>query len=223
MQKLIIAALLSLCCVVAGRSASASPVDSPLLRSFYWFRFVGGDDIKKACAAGAPDIYRLVYNATWREQVRAYDIETRPDGSGHMTIRVLGPAVINSIEISEPSGVLNPWRGRRGTVELSPTQLAPLKQAIQASGGFDFPRRNFEIPSNAFYWAVSACHGGRFTSTAYLYELDGFKAVKFDKPLFALDNTGVSINPVKDLPPSSLRGDQTNVWRLRVGPQGIQY
>lgn len=223
MHRLIIVGLLSLSCAVSGLSAWAAPVDNPLLRSFYWFRFVGGDDIKKACAAGAPDLYRLVYNATWREQVRAYDIETRPNGSGHMTIRVLGPAVINDIEISEPSGVLNPWRGRRSTLELSQAQVSVLESAIQSSGGFDFPRRSFEIPSNAFYWAVSACHRGRFTSTAYLYELDRFKAVKFDRVLFDLDNSGVPINPVKDLPPSSLRGDQTNVWRLRVGSQGIEY
>jgi hypothetical protein len=209
--------------MIAATSLLAAPVDDPLLRSFYWFRFVGGDDIKKACAAGAPDVYRLIYNATWREQVRAYDVETRPDGTGHMTIRILGPAVLNSVEISEPSGLLNPWRGQRGQVELSRDQVAALRAALDASGGFAMPSRKFEIPSNAFYWAVSACHNRQFTSTAYLYELDNFKAVRFDRLIFGWDNTGVAVNPVKDLPPASLRGDQSNVWRLRVGPQGIEY
>ncbi len=223
MQRLIAAALLLLSCALTGAPAWSLPIDNPLLRSFYWFRFVGGDDIKKACAAGAPDIYRLVYNATWREQVRAYDIETRPDGSGHMIVRVLGPTVINSVEISEPSGILDPWRGQRATAELSAGQVAALRQAIEASGGFAFPSRSFDIPSNAFYWAVSACHGGRFSSTAYLYEMDSFRAVRFDKMLFGWDTTGVTVNPVKDLPPASFRGDQTQVWRLRVGPRGIEY
>ncbi len=149
--------------------------------------------------------------------MRAYDLETRPDGTGHMTIRILGPAVINSIEISEPSGVLDPWRGQRGLVELSRDQVTALKAGLDASGGFAFATRKFEIPSNDYYWAVSACHGGVFTSTAYLYELDGFKQVKFDKLLFSLDTTGVPINPVRDLPPSLFRGDQNRAWRLRVG------
>lgn len=215
--------LCALLIALAAAPAWAAPVDNPLLRSFYWFRFVGGDDVKKACANGAPDIYRLIYNATWREQVRAYDVETRPDGSGHLTIRILGPAVLNSIEISEPSGVLNPWRGQRAVVELSRDQVSAIKAALEASGGFAFPTRKFEIPSNDFYWAVSACRGGQFTSTAYLYERDKFKDVKFDRLMFSLDTTGVPVNPVKDLPPSSFRGDQNNVWRLRVGTQGIEY
>ncbi len=223
MPRLFYAAALAVASVLTWAQAFAAPVDNPLLRSFYWYRFVGGDDVKKACAAGAPDVYRLIYNATWREQVRAYDIETRPDGSGHMTIRVQGPAVINSIEISEPSGILNPWRGQRATVELSRDQVTAIKAALDASGGFAFPARKFEIPSNDYYWAVSTCRGGQFTSTAYLYELDGFKAVKFDKLIFSLDTTGIAVNPVKDLPPSSFRGDQTQVWRLRVGGQGIEY
>jgi hypothetical protein len=223
MQRLLLAVFSAFAIVVGCSPGEAAPVDSPLLRSFYWFRFVGGDDVKQACASGAPDIYRLIYNATWREQVRAYDVETRPDGTGHMTIRILGPAVLNSIEISEPSGILNPWRGQRATVELSREQVAALRAALEASGGFAFPARHFEIPSNDFYWAVSACRSGQFTSTAYRYELDKFKAVKFDRLLFSLDTTGVPVNPVKDLPPSSFRGDQTNVWRLRVGAHGIEY
>ncbi len=70
---------------------------------------------------------------------------------------------------------------------------------------------------------MSACRNGQFTSTAYLYPLDGFKAVKFDRVLFSLDSTGVPVNAVRDLPPSSFRGDQNQVWRLRVGTAGIEY
>ncbi len=223
MQRLFRAFVTALVAALIGVAASAAPVDSPLLRSFYWFRFVGGDDLKKACANGAPDIYRLIYNATWRQQVRAYDVETRPDGTGHMTIRILGPAVLNNIEISEPSGILDPWRGQRAVVELSRDQVAAVRAAIESSGGFAFPTRKFEIPSNDYYWAVSACRAGQFTSTAYLYELDKFKAVHFDTLMFSLDTTGVPVNPVKDLPPSSFRGDQNQVWRLRVGQHGIEY
>ena len=208
---------------VAGAATVAAQVDNPLTRSFYWFRFVGGDDVKKACVAGAPDIYRLIYNATWREQVRAYDVETRPSGGGQMTVRILGPAVLNSVEIAEPSGLLNPWRGKRAVIELSREQITALRAAVDASGGFTFPTRRFEIPSNDYYWAVSACRNGQFTSTAYLHPLDGFKAVKFDRVLFSLDTTGVPVNPVRDLPPSSFRGDQNQVWRLRVGNAGIEY
>lgn len=208
---------------VASTAAMAAPIDNPVLRSFYWFRFVAGKDVREGCTAGGHDHIRLVYNAIYREQVRAYDIQTRPDGTAKLTVRVLGPAVLNSVEFTEPSGVLNPWRGRRAERQLSAAEVSTLVRSIEESGGLEFPRHRLDLPSNDFYWAVSACYRGKFTSTAYHYPTDGFRRVKFANLLFEMDTTGVPVNPVRELTPSSLRGDQTQVWHLNVTKDGIQY
>ena len=61
-------------------------VDMPIIRSFHWFDYVGGDDIRQACGKDGRNRLRLVYNAIYDEQVRAYepvlrwaDIETLHD------------------------------------------------------------------------------------------------------------------------------------------------
>jgi len=49
-------------------------VGEPMARKYSWFSYAAGDDIKAACTPDAPARYRLVYNANWNEQVRAYDL-----------------------------------------------------------------------------------------------------------------------------------------------------
>lgn len=202
----------------------AAGVDSPIMRSFYWFRFVAGKDIRDACGQGGADHYRLVYNAIYREQVRAYDLVAQPGGGAALTTRVFGQAgIVNNIIINDVVDILGPWRGVKTERLLTAAEFAPLLAAMEQSGALRFPERRFDVPSNDFYWAVAACRGGHFTATAFHHPTDRFRAVAFDKPLFALDTTGVAVNPPRKLEPSVFRGDQNQVWRLRVTPQGIEY
>jgi hypothetical protein len=94
---------------------------------------------------------------------------------------------------------------------------------MERSGALRFPDKRIEVPSNDFYWAVTACRRGQFTGTAFHHPADGFRAVAFDKAVFALDNSGVRVNEPRKLEPSVFRGDPNQVWRLRVTPQGIEY
>jgi hypothetical protein len=205
-------------------SAWAQGVDSPITRSFYWFRFVAGKEIREACGQGGPDHYRLVYNAIYREQVRAYDVVAQPNGGAVLTTRVFGQAgVVNNIIINDVVDVLGPWRGVKTERSLTAGEFSSLVSAMETSGALRFSERRFEVPSNDFYWAVSACRGGKFTATAFHHPTDGFRNVSFDKPLFALDNSGVAVNPPRKLEPSAFRGDQNQVWRLRITSQGIEY
>ncbi len=207
-----------------GTVAWAQGVDSPITRSFYWFRFVAGKEIREACGKGGPDHYRLVYNAIYREQVRAYDLVAQPGGGAALTTRVFGEAgVINNIVINDVVDVLGPWRGVKTERVLSTSEFSSLVAAMEASGALRFPDKRFEVPSNDFYWAVSACRAGKFTATAFHHPTDGFRSVSFDRPLFALDNSGVTVNQPRKLEPSAFRGDQNQVWRLRITSQGIEY
>src|SRR5262245_13125246 len=66
-----------------------SKVEQPIVRSFSWFNYVGGDDIRAACGKDGRNHLRLVYNAIYDEQVRTYEIFLQPDGTAGMTVGVL--------------------------------------------------------------------------------------------------------------------------------------
>jgi len=215
----------AVCLLFSGVApALAQGVDSPITRSLYWFRFVAGKDVREACENGGPDQYRLVYNAIYRTQVRSYDLVQQPGGGGTLTTRVFGVAgIVNNIIINDVVDILGPWRGVKTERSLTAQEFSSVTTAMEASGALQFPTQRMELPSNDFYWAVSACRNGRFTSTAFHFPTDGFKSISFDQPLFALDNTGVEVNPPRKLEPSAFRGNQNEVWRLRVTKEGIQY
>ena len=202
----------------------AQGVDSPITRSFYWFRFVAGKEIREACGQGGPDHYRLVYNAIYREQVRAYDLIAQPGGGAAMTTRVFGVAgVVNNIVINDVVDVLGPWRGVKTERMLTAAEFSSVVGALEKSGALRFPEKRFEVPSNDFYWAITACRNGQFTGTAFHHPTDGFRTVSFDKVIYGFDGSGVAVNEPRKLEPSTFRGDQNQVWRLRITPQGIEY
>ena len=78
-------AILAATTLFAAAPASAQRpdrnVEKPIVRSFHWFDFVAADDIRAACVPGGRNRLRLIYNALWEEQVRAYDIFLQPDGT----------------------------------------------------------------------------------------------------------------------------------------------
>lgn len=198
-------------------------VDNPLTRSFYWFRYVAGTDIRERCAAGGLNHIRLVYNAQWNEQVRAYDVALQGDGSATLVARVLvNIGDVSSIEVRDWGGLLDPWRGKRAEVRLAPADVARLTAALEASGGFGPPRAGLELYSNDYWWTVASCRNGRWGFAAYHYPTDKFARVRFADILFADDKTGVPVSMPKDLPPAIFRGDRTRHWRLAVGREGLR-
>src|SRR5262245_5338565 len=72
-----------------GQTRYEPKVDNPLTRSFYWFRYVPGTDIRERCTAGGLNHVRLVYNAIWNEQVRAYDVSLQGANGANLVTRVL--------------------------------------------------------------------------------------------------------------------------------------
>ncbi|MCW5747150.1 MAG: hypothetical protein KIT36_13250 [Alphaproteobacteria bacterium] len=209
--------------LAAAQTRLEPKIDDPLTRSFYWFRYVAGADIRERCPTGQLNHIRLVYNAIWNEHVRAYDIALRGGSGATMVTRVLTKlGDVSSIEVRDWNGLLDPWRGKRAEVRLSASDVARLTGLLQDSGGFGPPPAGLELPSNDYWWTVASCRNGRWGFAAYHYPTDKFARVRFAQALFAADGTGVPATLPKDLPPAIFRGDRTRQWRLAVGRDGLR-
>jgi hypothetical protein len=197
--------------------------DPPVLRSFYWFRYVAGSDLREACQAGATLRIRAVYNALYNDQVRTYDIERRADGTYRFAARVFADlGAIGSVTISQPADIVSPWNPHRSERSLAPGDFQRLLSALNDSAAFGPPPKGLELPSNDFWWTVASCREGRWGFQAYHFPTDHFARVRFADVLFALDGTGVAPNLPRALPPAEFRGERTRNWRLAVGANGLR-
>lgn len=207
-------------------------IDMPVVRSLNWFGYVGGDDIRGSCKPGGRNRIRLIYNALWEEQVRAYEIFLQPDGTAGMTIDVLAnQGNVADISVSTGPDVLNPWRPKKGERLLDARETTELLGLLQASTAFGPPPNGLRLPDNDFWWTVASCRNGVWGFQAYHYPTDGFVKVKFADRLFALDNVKVPINRPRKLEPAefrhgfdstSVQRGQGNHWMLVVGPDGLR-
>ena len=206
-------------------------VDQPVVRSFNWFSYVGGKDIRATCKPGDRSRVRLVYNAIWEEQVRTYEIFLQPDGTSGLNMGVLADqGVVANVLLGEGADVTNPWRMRRGQRLLSAAETTEIMGLLQASGGFGLPRDGLRLPDNDFWWTVASCREGTWGFQAYHYPTDGFANVKFAEKLFAWDNVPVAINRPRKLEPSEfrrgfdaqdVRRGRADRWMLVVGKDGL--
>jgi hypothetical protein len=218
--------------VAVGLAACASPgpTDNPVLRNLTWDRYVGGDDIARACAPGQPDRYRLVYNARQEDQQRTYDISVLPDGGAMLEARVLGRGYLNKILLTDP---LAPWRGEQVLYRLSPAEFGQAKAAIAATGFEAAAPEGLFLRGDTFYWTASACRGGNFHFHAWAWPSPEFDrmAVPLLLALAPFDRTAEKpIEPYEvPLPPYSTLierrgGDPKSVpHRYIVGKNGLRY
>jgi len=221
-----------------GAAATASAqrpdrtVDTLVVRSLNWFGYVGGDDIRAACAPGGRNRIRLIYNALWEEQVRAYELILQPDGTAGLTVGVLADqGNVSGFSIGGGEDALNPWRMKRGQRLLDATEASELVGLLQASAAFGPPRDGLRLPDNDFWWTVASCRNGVWGFQAYHYPTDGFANVRFAEKLFALDNVKVAINRPRKLEPAEFRRDfdsksvqrgRGDRWMLVVGKDGLR-
>ncbi len=222
-MRIVVGAVMLLTPAACANTQLEPKVDNPLTRSIYWFRYVGGTDIKASCAAGGPNHIRLVYNAIWNQQVRAYDLAPQGAGGATLTSRVLTDlGDLSSVEVRDWGGFLDPWRGKRAESQLSAAEFGRLTTLLEQSGGFGPPPAGLELPSNDYWWTVASCRNGRWGFAAYHYPTDKFARVRFAEALFAVDKTGVAVAQPRDLPPAIFRGDRWRQWQLAVGHDGLR-
>jgi hypothetical protein len=206
-------------------------VELPIVRSFHWFDYVGGNDIRAACGRDGRNRLRLVYNAIYDEQVRTYEIFLQPDGTAGMTVGVLADqGNVANLQVAEGTDVLNPWRMRQGQRLLRPEETRELLGLLQASAAFGPPRDGLRLPDVDFWWTVASCRTGAWGFQAYHYPTDGFANVKFAGKLFSWDPVPVPVNLPRKLVPAELRRDpnapvnhmKANQWTLTVGKDGLR-
>lgn len=210
-------------------------VEKPIVRSFHWFDFVAANDIRAACVLGGRSQLRLIYNALWEEQVRAYDIFLQPDGTAGMNIGVLEgqgnvTTGITNMLISTPSDIFAPWSMKGGQRLLSAGETRELVGLLEESRAFGPPRDGMRLPDNDFWWTVASCRNGVWGFQAYHYPTDGFANVKFSAKLFSWDKVPVAVNPPRKLEPAELRRDpnapihraRADRWMLVVGKDGLR-
>ena len=203
--------------------ASSGPVDNPVGSVLTWFSYVGGEDIRDACHPGAPEMWRFVYNGDYQEQVRAYDLTVLHSGGARLQIRVTGPRNILAVNALNP---FQPWEAKRQDVWLSPAQMAALRDALHRSG-FDNPApRGTFLRSDGYYWAVSACQGGRFHFNAWTAPDQPVAALPFVPVLLSHDHSTLAYNLPAHvvLGPFGGGGDPTQPkkqFRLQVGTNGL--
>jgi len=241
MMKVSFAAAFGLALVAASAASAQRPdrkVEQPIVRTFNWFSYVAGDEIRSACEPGGRSRVRLIYNGVWEEQVRAYDIFLQPDGTAGLDVGVLNDqghgGNLTYLSLGSDGGnVTAPWRMVKGQRVLSVGDTRELLGLLQASAAFGPPRDGLRLPDNDFWWTVASCRNGVWGFQAYHYPTDGFANVKFAEKLFALDNVPIAVNRPRKLEPSNLRrdyntpgtrvGSQQNYrWMLVVGTDGLR-
>lgn len=173
----------------------AGDEDSPVQRSFSWFSYLNADDIRASCSKGAPDRYRIVYNAVWQEQLRTYDLRMDRDG-GVLKTKVTGDA-----DFSRPiplDDLLSPWRGKTVRRRVSRSDVDRLHRALEESGFYRPAPRGTRVQSWGFFWMAAACEDGRFHFNAWAYPSPRFSRVVLGRVLKRLDRTDIPFNQPRE-------------------------
>ncbi len=204
---------------LAGCAYRGGDVSDPIGRKATWFSFVEGTDIRNACRPGAPDRYRLVYNANYEDQVRVYEIG-RGGAKYLMTEQVFGGANVLELTLDDP---LNPWRGKGAEVSLTPQQHQTLLRAFEQSGMFAPPPVGLELPSRSYYWTAAFCHQGRYGLTAWRWPDARWDQLGFMNLLLQLDVTGVPVEAPRKLAPrlASEEREDLGKFTLKMGENGL--
>lgn len=189
--------------LVTTGCAATGPAGDPITRSFTWFDYVGGGELARSCMIGAPDRYRLVYNAVFPEQVRTYDLVVIRDGrarisGSELTTNVWQRADLTRIRVPQLGA---PWAPVEARVRLDAAQTAAILDRLAAGGAFEPAPAGERLHSLGFYWTVARCVDGRFGFWAAEYPDPAFRAFH-PQILFSVDG-----NPV---PPQEPRPTVTN-------------
>lgn len=187
--------------VLAGCTYREGARENPILRSFAWFSYLNGDDLRSYCRAGGPDRYRIVYNGDWNQQVRTYDLTADDAGGADLVIQVSGDANFlgSGVSLGDP---LSPWRGRIERRKIGRGEFQAIRDALRQSGFDTPPPAGTRLQSWGFFWLVAACESGRFKFNGWSHPGARFERVALVPVLQAVDNTGVAFNPPRE------------VWRL---------
>jgi hypothetical protein len=189
--------------VVAG-CAYDGETTTPIGRNLSWFSYLNGDDIGYGCGKDGIDRYRMVYNAVYVEQVRAYDLTVSNDGQSNLRTRITGRADLSKITLEKPLDILSPWREKSFERQLTDAEAMKIRQSLTESDLEAPLTERIQLHSDNFYWVVSACENGRFRFNAFAYPSERFAKLTFPEVLFALDTSGIAVNQPRKTDPRKI-------------------
>lgn len=220
--------ILSLVCllgVLTSCAATQKSDNNPLLRKFQWFSYVEGGDFRGSCET---DRYRMIYNAVYTEQVRIYDV-TAGSSSGTLHTRIINTANVKDLESVETwQKIFKPWQGTSIDTTLTSDELSGLVNDLENVGAFTSPNAGEELSSKGFYWTIAACHNGQYHFTGFAWPSEKWATLSFSDRLFALDTTGLAVNPPRKTftsrrfgKPQLPGGHAQPEFHLKVGENGL--
>lgn len=175
-----------------------SDIDNPLVRSLAWFSYLDGSDIRETCAPGSIERYRLVYNAQYRKQVRAYEATGDGAGGAYLVARArLGSPNLLDLQLADP---LAPWRWRKSDVRLDKAAFEEFKALLADSGLGVRPANGKRLHSHDFYWVAAGCRDGAFQFGAWVDAQGDFAAIRFEGFLVTRDKTGLDFREAQPVP-----------------------
>ena len=192
-------------------------IDNPLVRRAQWFSYLRGEDIEAACTEGSAERYRLIYNADFRSQVRAYEVTA--DGSGgafYIARAVPNGAALSNFTFLTTAGW---WRWDVSEAVMSAEMFDDLRFRLAEDGYFDRSGASVRLSSFEYYWLVTACVDGKFESGAWANLQTPLLQLRFPEPLFLLDETGLPVAAPRYVGPGERNGMRSHLGDdARVGP-----
>lgn len=172
---------------------SGQDLDRPLTQRFFWTGIVNADDLRDRCAEGGPPSWRAVYNGSYEEQLRIYDLIGLPDGGARLEVRVQETADVSRLELQRP---LAPWQWQRAEEGVNPEELAEFRAALAADGFAQAAPAGARLDSRGFYWVVTGCQDGEIEFQVWRDPQDApLNELGFVRWLVARDETGIALNP----------------------------
>lgn len=189
--------------------------DGPLARSLSWYSYAEANDLRGACAPGAPDRIRLIYNGRYEEQLRTYDISAGNDGAViEMQVRGDTGDMVKGVTLGD---LLGPWRAEKRLVRITAAEMAALRKSLIDSGLTRPAPEKLRFDSDEFYWLANACLDGRFVVNGWKYPSPRFAALSFPAVLLSHDPSGIALNsprPGHDYPFARYERSAENVFQF---------
>jgi len=209
-------------------SATGGP-GNPLTRPFQYFSYLNGDDIRNDCVVGGKSSYRLIFNALYEQQVRAYDINQEYNGdTGLQKTRVFSRGIGSEIDVSSSGLDFRSNLKSDETIDLN--TLIALDNALISSGFEQSAIEGMVLHSDEFYWIGMVCRDGNFKYYAWTKENADIAKLPLIEVLSNGDKTGSEVAVVKE-PIVHIRGgrprggrdnDSIGYFSLEIGNNGLK-
>jgi hypothetical protein len=150
---------------------------------------VNGDDIRRACGQGTDFHGRFVYNGSYNEQLRSYEVVADGVGGAYVVARAMGAKDISQTFLNFEFDL---WDWEKSQAKLDSRAFETLKGRFQGSGVYSGAPQGLRLESDLYYWTAIVCRRGEVFFNAWQYPSDRFKQLTFPEALLELDDTGLA-------------------------------